>query len=70
MKHVVITGAAGGIGRCLVDCYADAGYQVSATDVTLTDFPQPTVHFTPLHILDVQQLETFWQTAISQFGRS
>lgn len=31
-RHVVITGAAGGIGRALVDGFADAGWAVLATD--------------------------------------
>lgn len=32
MKHVVVTGAAGGIGQALVHAFHDAGYRVVATD--------------------------------------
>lgn len=35
-RHVVITGAAGGIGRALVDGFSDAGWAVYATDVVET----------------------------------
>ena len=37
MQHALITGAAGGIGRALVQVFREAGYHVIATDI----IPQP-----------------------------
>lgn len=43
--HVVVTGAAGGIGQALVRCFAEAGYSVIATDRCAIPEDLPCRHF-------------------------
>lgn len=44
-KRALITGSAQGIGRCLAEGFAKAGYEVFAPDLQQTTFKQEHIHF-------------------------
>ena len=61
-KVVVITGGAGGIGKCIAEEFKKQGAQVCVIDTA------PGEHFVG-DIADQTTLETFAQTVIDQYGR-
>lgn len=44
-KVAVVTGAAGGIGKVIVNMFADNGFTVIAMDVNSADFSNSEIHF-------------------------
>ena len=44
-KVAVVTGAAGGIGKVIVNMFADNGFTVIAVDVNSADFSSREIHF-------------------------
>ncbi len=50
MANVLITGAAGGIGRALVARFAAAGYDVIATDISPSSADLPCRHYLPIDL--------------------
>lgn len=44
-KVAVVTGAVGGIGKVIVNMFADNGFTVIAMDVNSVDFSNSEIHF-------------------------
>lgn len=72
-KTVLITGAAGGIGRALVRGFAEAGANVAAADLDISaisdDFAcLPTVHCVPLDVTDSAAIDRALEAIAKRFG--
>lgn len=68
-KIVIITGAAGGIGRYLVKGYADAGARVFAIDIKETTFDYYNVTFCHIDIKDAVSVKALFQNVILENGK-
>ena len=58
-RFALITGAAGGIGRTLVQVFHDAGYQVIATDRTSQPVNLPCAHYIQADLASLAEDETY-----------
>lgn len=56
-KIVLITGAAGGIGRSLCQAYAKEGATVIATDITKVNFIDKNIHFYKMDLNEKESIE-------------
>lgn len=72
-RHIIVTGASGGIGKAIVDVIVDMGAKVTATGRNVEKLNEyfgsnPNVNIFPLDIDQTDQHENFLQQAISTFG--
>lgn len=68
MDRVLITGGASGIGRYLVNGYAQKGFQVFALDKIQTDFSLENVYFFQVDLQDENQIHDCFQKINAEFG--
>lgn len=68
-KLVVVTGAAGGIGRAVVDSFLEEGARVVAADLDVSSLrPSDTLHPLPLDVTDARAVEAAIDTIEATLG--
>lgn len=68
MPTVLITGAAGGIGRCLCEGFAAQGHDVLAVDVAEARFSQANILFQPADLRDEDAVRAAFARCRERFG--
>lgn len=68
MERVLITGAAGGIGRALAEGFAKAGYFVIATDIDPVEFNSEQIIFLKADLQDEREIYALYEKVRSDFG--
>lgn len=68
MPTVLITGAAGGIGRCLCEGFAAQGHDVLAADVAEARFTQANILFQRMDLRDEAAVRTAFARCRERFG--
>lgn len=68
MERVLITGAAGGIGRALVEGFAKAGYFVIATDIEPMDFCMDQVVFLRANLENEGEIARLFDKIKADYG--
>lgn len=68
MPTVLITGAAGGIGRCLCEGFAALGHDVLAADVAEARFSQANILFQRMDLRDEAAVRTAFARCRERFG--
>lgn len=68
MERILITGAAGGIGRTLAEGFAKAGYFVIATDIDPAEFDSEQIVFLKADLQDKKEISALYEKIRSDFG--
>lgn len=74
-KHILITGAASGVGRAAVEAVASAGGRISALDLNAAaletlkgELPEASIHTTAMDVSQEDQVEAAIAQAVRQWG--
>ena len=67
-KVAVVTGAAGGIGKVIVNMFADNGFTVIAVDVNNADFSNSEIHFQKADLCSYEDICRVFEYARKNFG--
>lgn len=67
-KVAVVTGAAGGIGKVIVNMFADNGFTVIAVDVNSADFSSSEIHFQKADLCSYEDICRVFDYARKNFG--
>ncbi|WP_027129372.1 SDR family NAD(P)-dependent oxidoreductase [Fusobacterium perfoetens] len=68
MKRVIITGGAKGIGKALVEGFAQKGYDVFALDILENNFENKNVHFFKMDLKNEKEIKNIFQMIKEKFG--
>ena len=68
-KRALITGSAQGIGRCLAEGFAKAGYEVFALDLQQTTFKQEHIHFFQADLKNEEEVKRCFRKIRNDYGQ-
>ncbi|MCI6153232.1 MAG: SDR family oxidoreductase [Fusobacterium perfoetens] len=68
MKRVIITGGAKGIGKALVEGFAQKGYDVFALDILENNFGNKNIHFFKMDLKNEKEIKNIFQMIKEKFG--
>lgn len=68
MKTIVVSGAAGSLGKVVVEAFATAGYNVIGTVRKNTFSTSPAIRYVSLDLTNEKQAEEFVKASIAQHG--
>lgn len=68
MKRVIITGGAKGIGKALVEGFAQKGYDVFALDILENNFENKNIHFFKMDLKNEKEIKNIFQMIKEKFG--
>ena len=68
-KRALITGSAQGIGRCLAEGFAKAGYEVFALDLQQTTFKQEQIHFFQADLKNEEEVKRCFRKIRNDYGQ-
>lgn len=68
MKKVLITGGNGGIGKCLCEGFAKAGYEVFSLDLASGEFGDPCIHCYQVDLRDEREVQECFLSIQQQYG--
>ncbi len=67
-KVAVVIGAAGGIGKVIVNMFADNGFTVIAVDVNSAEFSNSDIHFQKADLCSYEDICRVFEYARKNFG--